>query len=257
MSIDFSIIIPTFNSEKYLVETINSIKKQDTSLNIELIFSDGGSNDNTLKIIHGVDQKNISKKIIYNQIGLSRALNQGFKNANGKYFAYLNSDDLLTDNALVEIKNKFDKNQHDQWIIGLCENIGDKIIINKLVNLYKRNLLKILNFNLLSINNTISQPSVYWRKSFFDDIGNFDEKLKYNMDYDMWLRMIKTSRPLKLENKISYFRRHNQSLSHKNLINQFKEKYQTMKKYNKNPFISLMHLLLSIIIVITYKITNY
>ncbi len=257
MSIDFSIIIPTLNSEKYLVETINSIKKQDTSLNIELIFSDGGSNDDTLKIIHNIDQNNISKKIIYNQIGLSRALNQGFNSANGKYLSYLNSDDLLTDNALIEIKNKFDKNQYDQWIIGLCENIGEKLIINKFVNFYKRHLLKILNFDLLSINNIISQPSVYWRKSFFDDAGNFDETLKYNMDYDMWLRMIKISKPLKIKNKISYFRRHNQSLSHKNLTNQFKEKYQTMKKYNKNPFISLIHLLLSFMIVLTYKITNY
>lgn len=257
MSIDFSIIIPTLNSEKYLVETINSIKKQDKSLEIEIIFSDGGSHDNTFDIIQNLEQDNISKKIIYNQIGLSKALNQGFKKANGKYLSYLNSDDLLVDNALMQIKNKFEKNQHKQWIIGLCENIGEKLIINRLVDLYKRNLLKILNFNLLSLNNIISQPSVYWKKSFFVNTGNFDETLKYNMDYDMWLRMIKISKPLKLENNISYFRRHSQSLSHKNLINQFKEKYQTMKKYNKNPFIYLIHLLLSLVVVLIYKITNY
>lgn len=257
MSIDFSIIIPTLNSEKYLVETIDSIKKQHKSLEIEIIFSDGGSYDNTFDIIHNLEQNNISKKIIYNQIGLSKALNEGFKKAEGKYLSYLNSDDLLADNALIQIKNKFENNQHKYWIIGLCENFGEKLIINRLVNLYKRNLLKILNFNLLSLNNIISQPSVYWKKSFFDDTGNFDETLKYNMDYDMWLRMIKISKPLKLQNKISYFRRHSDSLSHKNTLKQFIEKFKTMRKYNKNSIINILHVLVSSIILFLYKVSNY
>ena len=42
----------------------------------------------------------------------------------------------------------------------------------------------------------------------------------------MWLRMIKISKPYIIDNNISFFRRHNKSLSHKNLISQFKEKYK-------------------------------
>lgn len=257
MSIDFSIIIPTLNSEKYLSATIESIIKQDRSLKIELIFSDGGSRDETLKIIGAIEQENISKKVIYQQIGLSKALNSGFNLATGKYLSYLNSDDIYANNTLIEVKKKFDKNQYNQWIIGNCENIGKKFVINKLINFYKKKLLKKLNFNLLLVNNIISQPSVFWRKSFFDKIGNFNETLNYNMDYDMWLRMMKNSKPLKLKNILSYFRRHNKSLSHKNLINQFLEKYRTMRKYNKNFALSALHLSLSLVIVIIYKITNY
>lgn len=62
MDIDFSIIIPTLNSEKYLPETIESLKNQDRSIKLEVIFSDGGSTDNTLKIINNFNQENIKKK---------------------------------------------------------------------------------------------------------------------------------------------------------------------------------------------------
>lgn len=257
MQPDFSIIIPTFNSEPFLKQTLDSIKKQDLSIKIECIFSDGGSSDKTIQIIENFNQNNISKIILLNQIGLSKALNTGFYNASGKYLTYLNSDDLLAMNALINIKKNFEKFDNYDWVVGLCENIGNKSILNKIINIYKKSLLSKINFNLLCINNVISQPSVYWKKTFFQKVGNFNENLNYNMDYDMWLRMIRISKPLKLENKISYFRRHNQSLSHKNLLNQFKEKYQTMKKYNKNPLISSIHLLLSLLIIITYKVTNY
>ena len=56
MDIDFSIVVPTLNSEKYLPETINSIKQQNKSVLIELIFTDGGSVDDTLNIIKSFEQ---------------------------------------------------------------------------------------------------------------------------------------------------------------------------------------------------------
>ena len=104
MDIDFSIIIPTLNSEKYLPETIESLKNQDRSIKLEVIFSDGGSTDNTLKIINNFNQENI-KKIILDKIGLSFAINEGLKIASGKYLSYLNSDDVLNKNALFNTKN--------------------------------------------------------------------------------------------------------------------------------------------------------
>ncbi len=257
MSIDFSIVIPTLNSEKYLKETIRSIINQDKSINIQLIFSDGGSKDKTLEIIRSINEKNCSKEIIYNQIGLTKALNEGFKKAKGKYLSYLNSDDMLSENALINIKNNFETEQNNEWIIGFCENVGNKYIINNIVNFYKKNLLKLLNFNLLSINNVISQPSVFWKRTFFQKIGEFDENINFNMDYDMWLRMIKISKPYIIDRNISFFRRHNKSLSHNNLIKQFKEKYKIMRIHNKNAVISIIHLLFSVCIVFIYKISNY
>lgn len=257
MDIDFSIVVPTLNSEKYLPETINSIKQQNKSVLIELIFSDGGSVDDTLNIIKSFEQSNISKVILLNKIGLSNAINEGLKVAKGKYISYLNSDDLLDKNALVKIKEKFINNKKMHWHIGFCQNVGNKVFTNKFVNLYKRYLLNKLSFNILCINNIISQPSVFWRKEFYTEVGKFDENLKFNMDYDMWIRMFLLSKPEISNFKVSYFRRHASSLSHKNTLKQFKEKFKTMRKYNKNLSITILHLIVTSLILLIYKITNY
>ena len=178
MSIEFSIVIPTLDSEKYLEETIQSIKSQDRSIQIEIIFSDGGSKDNTLKMIDNLNQENLTKVILYNQVGLSNAINEGLKISKGKYLSYLNSDDQLDINALKVLKKKFEDDENKEWIIGLCKNIGNSKILNSIINYYKSSLLKKLNFNLLCINNIISQPSVYWKRSLFEKVGNYSKILE-------------------------------------------------------------------------------
>lgn len=257
MQTDFSIIIPTLNSEKYLEETIHSIKNQDKSISIECIFSDGGSIDRTLDIINNFNQDNIKKVIILKNLGMTKALNEAFKQAKGRFLTYLNSDDKLDDKALYNLKRSFESNENVDWIIGACENIGSKNYLNKIINLYKGKLLRQLNLNLLLINNIVSQPSVFWKKDFYYKVGEFDETLSFNMDYDMWIRMIKMSKPFILNCRISFFRRHSDSLSYKNAFNQFKEKFKTMKKYNSNFFITFSHLLFSFTILFIYKITKY
>ena len=257
MQKDFSIIIPTLNSEKYLEETIRSIKNQSKSILIECIFTDGGSIDKTFEIIDNFNQDNITKIVISKNLGMTKALNEGFNQANGKYLTYLNSDDKLDDLALQNLKISFESNENINWIIGNCENIGSKNYLNKIINLYKSKLLKKLDLRLLLVNNIISQPSVFWKKDFFYKVGKFDETLRFNMDYDMWIRMIKLSKPFIINHRISFFRRHSASLSYKNPFDQFKEKFNTMKKYNSNFFITLLHMMFSFIILIIYKITKY
>ena len=257
MKKDFSIVIPTLNSEKFLKETILSIEKQDKSIMIECIFSDGGSTDKTMDIIKDFNQDNIRKIVILNKIGMSKALNEGFKISNAKYLTYLNSDDKLEPNALKIVKENFENSLDADWIIGKCENFGKLKYLNKFLNFYKNLLMKNLNYNILCINNVISQPSVFWKYEFFKVAGSFDEKLKFNMDYDLWLRMIKISKPKILTTNLSYFRRHSNSLSHTNSFSQFSEKFKTMKKYNKNIIIHFLHLFLSSMILFIYKITNY
>ena len=257
MDIDFSIIVPTLNSEKYLLETIESLKSQDRSIKLEIIFVDGGSTDNTLNIINDLDQDNITKKLLKDKVGLSLAINEGLKIAHGKYMSYLNSDDILDKYTLLNIKKNFIKNENVNWFIGYCENIGRKKYLNNIINFYKKSLLNKINFNILCIHNIISQPSVFWRKEFYYKIGKFNEELKYNMDYDMWLRMFILSKPNLLNFKLSNFRRHSDSLSHKNTLKQFIEKFKTMRKYNKNLFINILHILSSSIILFFYKVSNY
>jgi glycosyltransferase involved in cell wall biosynthesis len=102
----FSIIIPTFNSEKVLRECLNSIVEQ-TFNNYEIILIDGLSTDSTVDIIKEYSLNNpnihwVSEK----DLGIYDAMNKGIKIANGEWVYFLGSDDKLSsNNALQEIFN--------------------------------------------------------------------------------------------------------------------------------------------------------
>lgn len=90
-----SVIIPMYNSEKYIRETILSVLNQ-TYKNIEIIVIDDGSSDNSAGIVKTMADKfeNVIKYYYENNAGVSRARNKGIENANGKYVAFMDSDDL-------------------------------------------------------------------------------------------------------------------------------------------------------------------
>ena len=100
----FSIIIPTFNQDNYLKETLNSIKYQ-TFKNFEIIVVDNYSNDNTEQVI-----KNCSLKINYNKLKnsgiIGKSRNFGLKVSKGKWVCFLDSDDIWSAEKLeVTYKN--------------------------------------------------------------------------------------------------------------------------------------------------------
>ena len=95
-----SILTVCFNSEKTIADTINSVNSQ-TYKNIEHIFVDGGSEDNTLKIL----KKNPNKKkklFIKKETSIYEAMNEGIKRASGIFIMILNSDDILNSNTIIE-----------------------------------------------------------------------------------------------------------------------------------------------------------
>ena len=87
----FTIITVTLNSEKSIQKTINSINKQ-TFKNFEYIIIDGGSSDETIKVIKKIIKKKY-KLISEKDSGIYNAMNKGIKMSKGKYVAFLNSDD--------------------------------------------------------------------------------------------------------------------------------------------------------------------
>ena len=112
----FTIITPSFNSEKYISESIKSVLNQ-TYKNFEYFIIDGGSTDNTNQII-----KTFSSKIDYiiseKDLGMYYALNKGFDNAKGDILCYINSDDLLLPNTLAIVAEFFMKNKNLDLVYG-------------------------------------------------------------------------------------------------------------------------------------------
>ena len=95
-----SVILPNYNNEKYLNQSINSVIAQ-TFANWELFIIDDASSDNSLKIINKYKKnKNITTLILKKNKGVSFCRNLGMRLSKGKYIAFLDSDDFWTSNKL-------------------------------------------------------------------------------------------------------------------------------------------------------------
>ena len=119
----FTIITVTLNSEKSIQKTINSINKQ-TFKNFEYIIIDGGSSDETIKVIKKIIKKKY-KLISEKDSGIYNAMNKGIKMSKGKYVAFLNSDDWFNNNTLLDM-SIFIKHKKPEIIYGDAEFFKDK-----------------------------------------------------------------------------------------------------------------------------------
>ena len=102
------IIIPVYNGEKYIKECINSVLSQKSSYKIFITVVNDGSTDNTAKILSNLCSTNIVKQIeviSQSNLGYSGARNAALREIKGEYVLFLDSDDLLADNA---VKNMLD-----------------------------------------------------------------------------------------------------------------------------------------------------
>lgn len=98
-----SLIIPVYNTEKYLAECLESAIKQDLD-ELEIICVNDGSTDNSALILEEYEKKDSRIKVITQENrGLSEARNTGVDSANGEYVCFLDSDDLLVENAISKL----------------------------------------------------------------------------------------------------------------------------------------------------------
>ena len=176
-----SIIMPVYNSEKYLSKAIESVLNQNYK-NLELIAVNDGSTDNSLKILEEFEKKDTRLKILNKKNGgISSARNYGLKYAKGEYICFIDNDDeydsnLLSDNIkLIDEKNtdilKFNKIKK---IIGYNKVRVEsaKFNFDKLV-LQKNEIFK--NFNYIYKFGGTIWNAVYRKKFLIENNIVFDE----------------------------------------------------------------------------------
>ena len=106
MSVDVSIIIPLYNKENWIIDTLQSVENQ-TFINWECLIIDDQSNDTSCSLVSDyIKQKGVRYRLISkDNSGQSATRNLGIANATGKYIAFLDADDLWASNKLeVQIK---------------------------------------------------------------------------------------------------------------------------------------------------------
>ena len=220
-----SVIVPSYNHEKYIEETIESIVNQ-TYKNIELIVIDDGSKDNSVQILEELSKKYNFNLITQENKGLSRTLNKGIKLSKGKYICLCASDDILVLNKL-EIQVNFMEN-----------NPQYAIVYGKKINFYQNGLKRHINnknfrsgniFNDLFLQKfSIPAVSIMYKKIIFEEVGGFDTDLAVE-DFDMALRIAKKYEIGYIDEYFYYYRVHDS-----NTINDTdKMKYNVKKTLEK------------------------
>lgn len=179
-----SIIIPCFNAERYIINTLESVKNQ-TYTNYEVIIVNDSSTDNSKEIIEEYI-KNDSRFHLLNlesNYGVSFARNTGIENSKGKYIAFLDSDDIWLPMKLSRQINfmKINNCSFSCTAYEILDNRNNKII-KKVIPDRK------LDFNLLLHGNQIACFTVVIEKKIVENI--YFEKIRHE-DYKFWLDILK------------------------------------------------------------------
>ena len=179
-----SIITATYNSEKTLKDTLESVLKQ-TYSNYEHIIIDGLSKDKTIDIVKEYKEKYNGKLkyISEKDTGLYDAMNKGISLASGDIIGILNSDDIYANNnVLTTIIDKFKKTNCD----GVYGNLVfmDEKTMSKPQRIWKSKTGKIGN------GWHPAHPTLYLKKEVYEKVGKFNLKYRICADYDFMIRMM-------------------------------------------------------------------
>lgn len=199
-----SVVVVTYNSEKFILETLESIKKQ-TYKNIELIVSDDCSKDNTIKICGEWINKNknyfASYKIITSEenTGIGSNCNRGLFNAKGEWIKLIAGDDALLDTCIEDYITVVNQNPSYYFFHSLCVKYQESFKESNLLpiskvfpnEIFRGNELfsqKQQFYNLLSSSSMEACTSFYHAR-IFKDLGGFEEKIKRSEDWPTWIKI--------------------------------------------------------------------
>mgnify|MGYP001258432358 CR=1 FL=1 len=183
-----SIILPTFNREKEIIKAINSVINQ-TVKNWELVIVDNYSEDNTEYLVNSLNDPRIRFYKVRNNGLISLSRNFGIKKSNGKYIAFLDSDDWWIKDKLERslniLNDGYDFVYHDLTLSPVRLRLFNK----KTVGVW--DLKSPVKKHLLELGNPIPCSSVVTKKSLIRKVKYFNQskQLITMEDFDLWIRI--------------------------------------------------------------------
>lgn len=253
----FSIVVITYNSSKYIEDTLDSIYNQ-TYKNIELIISDDFSTDDTIEICSNWIKKNkdrfVNTKIITTEIntGIPANCNRGLLEAGGEWIKFIAGDDALFYDAIDSVV-KFVRNEKKISILSSNVAYFNNTLEDE--NLFKIRYDQDKLFYQLSASkqyfsllhgNKIHALGVFIKNKLLKDLGGFDEKYRLLEDHPMWLKITKSGNKFYYLNKVlGKYRVHDSSVF--STINDeviFNDYYLKKRKFEKDyiyPNISIFY----------------
>ncbi|MEO9210924.1 MAG: glycosyltransferase [Ginsengibacter sp.] len=192
MNSGISVIIPTYNREKFIGEAIRSVLQQDYEGNIEIIVSDDGSTDKTIDIVKSFGDKVIVilKPDNCNKQGVAANRNRGIRLASQPFVSFLDSDDFYLPGHLKNIASSLNRNA--DFGFAFCRILEMKEINGKELfrlwthaSIFKNDIKNIA----VSRSRVVHTNAFIFRRHVFDTVGFFDEAYSNGEDTDLWMRI--------------------------------------------------------------------
>ncbi|MBW2991803.1 glycosyltransferase [Candidatus Woesearchaeota archaeon] len=202
-----SVIIPAYNSARFICEAIDSVLAQSYK-NFEIVVVDDGSTDDTKKVLK--KYKNKIRYIYQENKKQAAARNKGIENSKGELIAFLDADDTWMKDKL---KLQVPLFEEDVGLVygGICLFDGKKVK----PGIHTNEFVKGRVFKELLMANFICASSVIIRKECIDKVGMFKEGISYFgvEDYHMWLKVCHTYKADYIKEPILMYRVHSGSTS--------------------------------------------
>ena len=189
----FSIIVPTYNYGHFITQCLKSIVEQ-VYTNWECVIIDNASMDHTEEICKPFlnDSRFIYHRLSENK-GPSIARNFALNKISGEYVLFLDADDTIETNKLYSANQIIKVNNVDVVFTDYAffkSSPDDIYSVHKMEDKFHVGMVKSIEVNKFLISGNIFViSSLITRKQVFDKIGFFDEKIKYNEDWELWLRI--------------------------------------------------------------------
>lgn len=199
-----TVVVVSYNAEKTIKETLESIKEQ-TYKNIELIVSDDCSSDKTVELANKWMNDNRTRFVrsklltVDHNTGTTSNLNRALRECSGIWLKDIAADDILLPNCIESCMNKVNSNPEISWIMGKSLKFRDIIDEKHLINeddyfsdeklndvqgeieVQKKAIVKY---------NFIDAPSVFIKIQIIRESGGYDERYKLLEDWPMWKKLL-------------------------------------------------------------------
>jgi len=205
-----SVIMPTYNAEKYVKQAVESILNQ-TYKKFEFVIIDDTSTDSTFNILK--DFRNIDRRIILIQnkknLGVTRSLNEGIKLAKGKYIIRMDADDWSFPERFklqIELMEKNPK----VVVSGSYVEICDSELKTKYIRKYQNNDTNIRKH--IFRYSPFAHPATIWKAEVLKK-ERYNEIINVSQDYELYFRVGKIGKFMNLNKSLLKLRMHKQSIS--------------------------------------------
>jgi len=225
-----SLITPTLNQGRFLRQTIESVLGQQGPFELDYRVIDGGSTDDTRAILKAYRGR--LTYISQPDRGQVDAINQGLALSTGEIVGWLNSDDLLFAGALERVVEAFRARPEVEWVHGRCSIIDESgREIQRWISRYKHARCRRHSWERLLLENYVSQPTAFWRRRVWPEVGPLDDSVPLAFDYDLWLRLARRGDPVYIEAPIAAFRRHALSKSGQAYAEMFRQEVRVARRH--------------------------